>query len=197
MEITEIRSSMFGYKKADVIRYINELNDLHTATVDNKDFEYTNLKNETDAVIKNLKANTDTQKISIDELQAQLENITAELETTVASLGEYKEMYETLCAETEELRAKSDVIATAIINAERCAGTLVEEARQNADVIMHQAQERVDLEKQRLLKAKGCVADIRAQLSNVMLQINSALGSAENDIDIKIKSVERPGIVNK
>ena len=197
MEITEIRSSMFGYKKADVIRYINELNDLHTATVDNKDFEYTNLKNETDEVIKNLKADTDTQKTSIDELQAQLESITAELADTAKSLGEYKDMYDSLCAETEELRTKSDLIATAIINAERCAGTLVEEARQNADVIMHQAQERVDLEKQRLLKAKGCVADIRAQLSNVMLQINSALGSAENDIDIKIKSVERPGIVNK
>lgn len=197
MELTEIRSSLFGYKKTDVIRYINELNDLHSATVDNKDFEYNTLKDETDAVIKNLEANTDIQKNSIDELSAQIEAVTAELTATVSALNEYKEMYESLSTETEDLRAKSEFISTAIINAEKCAGILVDEARQNADVIMHQAQERVDLETQRLLKAKGCVADIRAQLANVMLQINSALGSAENDIEKKIKSVETPETVNK
>ena len=197
MELTEIRSSLFGYKKTDVIRYINELNDLHSATVDNKDFEYNTLKDETDAVIKNLEANTDIQKNSIDELSAQIEAVTAELTATVSALNEYKEMYESLSTETEDLRAKSEFISTAIINAEKCAGILVDEARQNADVIMHQAQERVDLETQRLLKAKGCVADIRAQLANVMLQINSALGSAENDIEKKIKSMETPETVNK
>ena len=197
MELTEIRSSLFGYKKSDVIRYINELNDLHTATVDNKDFEYNTLKDETDAVIKNLKDNTDIQKTSIDELSAQIEAVTAELTSTAAALGEYKELYDSLLAETEDLRNKSEIISTAIINAEKCAGILVDEARQNADVIMHQAQERGDLETQRLLKAKGCVADIRAQLANVMLQINSALGSAENDIDVKIKSVEKSEFVNK
>lgn len=197
MELTEIRSSLFGYKKTDVIRYINELNDLHSATVDNKDFEYNTLKDETDAVIKNLEANTDIQKNSIEELSAQIEAVTAELTATVSALNEYKEMYESLSTETEDLRAKSEFISTAIINAEKCAGILVDEARQNADVIMHQAQERVDLETQRLLKAKGCVADIRAQLANVMLQINSALGSAENDIEKKIKSVETPETVNK
>ena len=197
MELTEIRSSLFGYKKTDVIRYINDLNYLHSATVDNKDFEYNTLKDETDAVIKNLEANTDIQKNSIDELSAQIEAVTAELTATVSALNEYKEMYESLSTETEDLRAKSEFISTAIINAEKCAGILVDEARQNADVIMHQAQERVDLETQRLLKAKGCVADIRAQLANVMLQINSALGSAENDIEKKIKSVETPETVNK
>lgn len=197
MELTEIRGSLFGYKKSDVIRYINELNDLHSATVDNKEFEYNTLKDETDAVIKNLQDNTDIQKNSIEELTAQIESVTAELTATVASLNEYKELYENICAETEELRNKSEFISTAIINAEKCAGILVDEARQNADVIMHQAQEKVDLETQRLLKAKGCVSDIRAQLANVMLQINSALGSAENDIDVKIKSVDRLENVNK
>ena len=191
MELTEIRSSLFGYKKADVIRYISELNEQHTAAVDNKKFEYDLLKNETDAVIKLLKDNADNQKVSIDELQAQIETMTSELTATAASLAEYKEMYNEISAEAEELRTKSDVIATAIINAERCAGTLVEEARQNADTIMQQAQEKVDMEKQRLLKAKGCVADIRTQLANVMLQINSALGTAENDIEVKIKSVDK------
>ncbi len=191
MELTEIRGSLFGYKKADVIRYISELNEQHTAAVDNKKFEYDLLKNETDAVIKLLKDNADTQKTSIDELQAQIEAMTSELTATAASLAEYKEMYNEISAEAEELRTKSDIIATAIINAERCAGTLVEEARQNADTIMQQAQEKVDIEKQRLLRAKVCVSDIRTQLANVMLQINSALGTAENDIEVKIKSVDK------
>ena len=191
MELTEIKSTLFGYSKSDVIRYISELNDLHTATVDNKSFEYNELKDETDAIIKNLKHNADVQKNSIDELQAQIDSLTAELADTAKALDEYKEMYEALKQETEDLRNKSELIVTAIINAERCAGTLVEEARQNADTIMKQAQQKVDIEKQRLFKAKGCVADIRSQLANVMVQINSALGTAENDIELKIKSVDK------
>ncbi|MBQ7902073.1 MAG: hypothetical protein IJ365_08960 [Clostridia bacterium] len=191
MELTEIRSSLFGYKKADVVRYISELNELHTAELDNKSFEYKALKDETDAMINILKENGATQKNSIADLQGQVEAMAAELSKTAAALEEYKNMYDTLNVETEELRTKSNAISTAIINAEKCAGTLVDEARQNADNIMQQAQAKVDFEKQKLIKAKGCVADIRAQLSNVMMQINSALGTAESDIEVKIKSMDK------
>ena len=198
MELTEIRSSLFGYNKADVIQYISELNETHQAQLDNKNFEYQTLKDNNDATIKNLEENADAQKSDIADLQQQLADTAARLAETASSLNEYKELYDALNAEAEELRSKSDVISTAIINAERCADMLVNDARNNADNIMQQAQEMVDLEKQRLLKAKGCVSDIRAQLANVMLQINSALGSAEQDIDIKIKSVEKkPEVVNK
>lgn len=191
MELTEIRSSLFGYKKTDVVRYISELNELHTAELDNKSFEYKALKDETDAMINILKENGDTQKNSIADLQGQVEAMAAELNKTAAALEEYKNMYETLSVETDELRTKSNAISTAIISAEKCAGTLVDEARQNADNIMQQAQAKVDFEKQKLLKAKSCVADIRAQLSNVMMQINSALGTAETDIEVKIKSMDK------
>ena len=115
MELTEIRGSLFGYKKSDVIRYINELNDLHSATVDNKDFEYNTLKDETDAVIKNLKDTADTQKTGIDELTAQIESITAELTATASALGEYKEMYESLFAETEDLRILVILVAEVLV----------------------------------------------------------------------------------
>ena len=55
------------------------------------------------------------------------------------------------------------------------------------------AQKKVEFEKDRLAKAKDYVSDIRKQFNELALQINSVLGTTENDIEVKINTIEKAG----
>lgn len=191
MELTQIKGSMFGYKKADVVQYISELNELHTAEVSNRQEQLDELKSSSEAEIKALKKDNEELKSKVEDLSEQLNLVVTELNSTLSALDNLKNEHNNLLDETSELRERSEFIATAIIKAEKCAGILVNEARNNAQEMVDNAQKKVDFEKERLEKAKGYVSDIRTQFAELAMQINSVLGSAENDINVKINTIEK------
>jgi len=191
MELTQIKGSMFGYKKADVVQYISELNELHTAEVSNRQEQLDELKSSSEAEIKALKQDNEELKAKVEDLSEQLNSVVTELNSTLSALDNLKNEHNNLLDETSELRERSEFIATAIIKAEKCAGILVNEARNNAQEMVDNAQKKVDFEKERLEKAKGYVSDIRTQFNELAMQINSVLGSAENDINVKINTIEK------
>ena len=191
MELTQIKGSMFGYKKADVVQYISELNELHTAEVSNRQEQLDELKSSSEAEIKALKKDNEELKSKVEDLSEQLNLVVTELNSTLSALDNLKNEHNNLLDETSELREKSEFIATAIIKAEKCAGILVNEARNNAQEMVDNAQKKVDFEKERLEKAKGYVSDIRTQFAELAMQINSVLGSAESDINVKINTIEK------
>ena len=191
MELTQIKGSMFGYKKADVVQYISELNELQTAEVSNRQEQLDELKSSSEAEIKALKKDNEELKSKVEDLSEQLNLVVTELNSTLSALDNLKNEHNNLLDETSELRERSEFIATAIIKAEKCAGILVNEARNNAQEMVDNAQKKVDFEKERLEKAKGYVSDIRTQFAELAMQINSVLGSAESDINVKINTIEK------
>lgn len=193
MELTQIKGSMFGYKKADVVQYISELNELHTAEIQNKKSDLDELKKSSEAEITALKEENAELSSKVEKLSEQLNSVVAELNSTLCALDNLKTEHNTLLDETSELRERSEFIATAIIKAEKCAGILVNEARNNAQEMVDNAQKKVEFEKERLVKAKDYVSDIRNQFNELALQINSVLGTTENDIEVKINTIEKAG----
>ncbi len=191
MEFTQIKGTIFGYKKVDVVQYISELNELHTAQLQNKKDELEELKKANDGEINSLKAQNEELELKVNELKEQLNSVQTELNSTLSALELLKNEHNSLLEETTDLRDKSEFIATAIIKAEKCAGLLVNEARSNATEIVNQAHQKVEAEKQKLEKAKEYVSDIRAQFNNLATQINTVLGSTEAELNVKISSIEK------
>ena len=190
MELTEVKNGLFGYKKADVVKYISELNELHNAKICEKDEEYALLKTNTDKEIASLKENINKDREKIKALEDKVLKLTAELNEAILSLNKSQEKYNSLSAETSELRQKSEVIATAIINAEKCAEDLVGKAKSDAGEIIKVAEGKVKLEKDKLDKAKDYIRQVREEIRNTFSDIEATLVVAENDLDTKIKSVE-------
>jgi uncharacterized coiled-coil DUF342 family protein len=193
MELTQIKGSMFGYKKADVVQYISELNELHTAEIQNREADLDELKKSSEAEITALKEENIQLSSKVEKLSEQLNSVVAELNSTLSALDNLKTEHNTLLDETSELRERSEFISTAIIKAEKCAGILINEARSNAQEMVDNAQKKVELEKERLTKARDYVSDIRKQFNELALQINSVLGTTETDIEVKINKIEKAG----
>ena len=149
MELTQIKGSMFGYKKADVVQYISELNELHTAEIQNREADLDELKKSSEAEITALKEENIQLSSKVEKLSEQLNSVVAELNSTLSALDNLKTEHNTLLDETSELRERSEFISTAIIKAEKCAGILINEARSNAQEMVDNAQKKVELEKDR------------------------------------------------
>lgn len=190
MELTEVKSGFFGYNKADVVRYISELNELHAAELGNKNEAYAALKGSTDNEIASLKGECKANAEKAASLEEKISKLTAELKSSIDSCNAIQKKYDALAAETSELRTKSDAISTAIIKAEKCAGQLMDDAKENADGMIRSAKEQVSTEKQKLQKAKECIVQARAELRTTLNDIDSALAGAQADLDAKTRSVD-------
>ena len=190
MELTEVKGSLFGYKKADIVRYISELNEVHTVELATKSEAYDTLKESTDKEISKLTKENVEFKNKISALEEKISKLTMELKSSIDNYNTVSKKYDELSAETRDLRDKSEVISTAILNAEKCASQLIDDAKDNADDLIRNAEHKVRVEKEKLLKAKDCITDARAELKNTLKDIDKALEDAESEIDSKVKSIE-------
>lgn len=190
MELTQVKNSLFGYKKADVVRYISELNELHNAEISAKAEEFDELKGKSEGEIESLKTQNEALADKVASLEEALSKLTTEFNTSVSDYKAVSEKYENLMEETKELRDKSDVIATAILEAEKCAGQMIDRAKDNADDMIRNAEDRVRVEKDKLAKAKDYIRQARAELHNTMQDIDSALSTAETELDAKSKAID-------
>ena len=100
-----------------------------------------------------------------------------------------KESYSVLEAETRELREKSDVISTAIINAEKCATVMLSEADVRAKEMIDQAEVKVADEVKRLDTAKTYIMEVREAVDQALKKISAELGNIEEDIEDKKEDV--------
>ena len=83
MELTEVKSGFFGYNKADVVRYISELNELHAAELGNKNEAYEELKGSTDNEIASLREESKTSAQKISALEEKIAKLTSELKSSI------------------------------------------------------------------------------------------------------------------
>lgn len=190
MELTEVKSGFFGYNKADVVKYISELNELHAAELGNKNEAYAALKGSTDNEIATLKADNKSNCEKISALEEKISKLTSELKSSIDNCNDIQKKYDELSKQTKELRTKSDAISTAIIKAEKCAGQLMDDAKENADGMINAAKQQVSAEKQKLQKAKECIVQARSELKTTLADIDSALAGAQADLDSKVHSID-------
>ena len=161
MELTEIKGSLFGYSKKSVCQYISELNQIQGTELAAEKASAAQAALKYEEKIKELESekadmsrkNEDLcDKIAALEMELSvLKESYSEIQTENASV---KENYEALQKETRELREKSDVISTAIINAEKCATIMLSDADVRAKEMIDEAEGRVAHEVKRLDTAK-------------------------------------------
>ncbi len=189
MELSEIKSRVFGYSKKSVCQYISELNTLHEAEIEaqkdksdkraeNYNFQIKNLSDTNAGLNKELA----TLKDELESLRARV----AELEEINSSITQ---SYDALSKETEDLRNKSDVISTAIINAEKCASSMLSEANTRAQGMIDEAHTKVEDEVKRLETAKKYITEVRGAVEHTLKKIDAELGDIEKDISFKTQSV--------
>ena len=196
MELTEIKGSLFGYSKKSVCQYISELNQIQgTELAAEKasaakaalvyEDKIAELEKDNTAMTKKDEELLDKIAALEIEIGSLKENI-EEMEGENASL---KESYSVLEAETRELREKSDVISTAIINAEKCATVMLTEADVRAKEMIDQAEVKVADEVKRLDTAKTYIMEVREAVDQALKKISAELGNIEEDIEDKKEDV--------
>lgn len=190
MELTEVKSSFFGYKKNDVVKYISELNELHTATIEAKSEEYAEFKSKSEKKIVSVMAQNKALTDKVESLEEKIAQLSAQLEESMSNYDSVSRDFEALKTETKDLRDKSEIISTAILNAEKHADELMGKAREDADDMIKNAEDKVRYEKDKLFKAKDYVRMAREELRNTMRDIDSALSTAESELDSKARAVE-------
>ena len=189
MELSEIKSKMFGYSKKSVCQYISELNTLHDAALEEQKSKADKRLENYNSQIKNLSDTNESlsgEVVSLKEEIAGLRLRVAELEGVNTSLSAD---YEALNKETEDLRAKSDVISTAIINAEKCASGMINDANARARDMIDEAHTKVEDEAKRLETAKQYITEVRGAVEHALKKIEAELSDIESDISYKNQEV--------
>lgn len=192
MELTDLKTGIFGYSKKDVCQYITEQNDLFSAKLKAAKFSASQEAEKLESEIASLNAKNDalgdenkvlSDKVSsLEQEIAQLKAAYAELEAEKVTMSRD---YEALEAETAELREKSDVISTAIINAEKCATNMINDAGARAKDMIDEAEGKVADEVKRLELAKNYIIEVRDTVETTLKKIDAELGGIQNDIDDK------------
>jgi len=189
MELTNIKGSVFGYSKKGVCQYISELNDIHSAEVEAIKGKNAEITENLEIRIRDLTSDNSSLNKDILELTKEIN----ELKETLSALNEEKEAlnksYEELLKETEDLREKSDVISTAIINAEKCASSMINDANKRAQDMIDDAEDKVAIEVKRLETAKTYIEEVRNNVELTLKKIDSELGGIVTDIATKATSV--------
>ncbi len=200
MELTQIKTGIFGYSKKSVCQYITEQNEIHSAALAGE-------KEASDKKIEELNAKIAFLTSENQELNTKLTELGEEMVTlkeNYALLTTEKETveneYRGLLDETQELREKSDVISTAIINAEKCATAMINDANVRAKDMIDEAQDKVQDEVKRLETAKGYISDVRIAVEAALKKIDAELSDIEADIYEKkndVTSEKRASIKEK
>jgi len=189
MELTEIKSRVLGYSKKDVCRYISDMNDIHAAEMEAQKQSAKKTAENYESQLKALSAETKKLAETLEALEAELKETKETLEKVTTEKEEISASYVALESETEELRSKSDVISTAIINAEKCATTMINDATERAKDMVGKAEEKVDAEVKRLEVAKTYITAVRAAALETLRKIDAELGEIEDAIVEKAHSV--------
>lgn len=189
MELTEIRSTVFGFSKRGVCQYISELNDIHSAELEAQKASNVKAVENYESQIKQLNEEKNALTSELSEFKEKL----SEMGETLAELEEahklLKDNYSAMERETEDLRGKSEVISTAIINAEKCATSMINDANVRAQDMIGEAQDKVKEEVKRLETAKAYISEVRISVETALRKIDAELGSIVTDIGNKADDV--------
>jgi len=196
MELKEIKGSLFGYSKKSVCKYISELNQLQGTELAAEKENAEKARKDYEAQIDTLKGEkTDLENgnnILADRvcaLEEELNNLKETYEQLASANAALQQKYDELEAETEDLRSKSDVISTAIINAEKCATGMINDADARAKEMIDRAEDKVADEVKRLDVAKGYITEVREAVEIALRKIDAELGVVVKDIDGKKSDV--------
>ena len=105
------------------------------------------------------------------------------------TLMEIINRYDALSMETEDIRSKSQVISTAIINAEKCASTLISDANIRAQDMITEAEDKVQKQVKKLETAKKYITEVRASVESTLTKIDAELSGISEDITVKTEYI--------
>ncbi|MBQ8588545.1 MAG: hypothetical protein IJ454_04045 [Clostridia bacterium] len=189
MELTEIRSTVFGFSKRGVCQYISELNDIHCTELEAQKASSDKAAENYESQIKQLSEEKNVITAELSELKTKFSELSAALAELEEAHKLLKADYSAMERETEDLRGKSDVISTAIINAEKCASSMINDANVRAQDMIDEAQDKVKEEVKRLETAKTYISEVRSSVETALRKIDAELGSIVTDIGTKAEDI--------
>jgi len=190
MTLTGIKTGLFGYNKKNVCQYVSDLNTVHDSEIKAIEEKLTQQVDELSKTNTSLASENAEFKATTDALNNEIAELKSIIEKLEAEKNDLAVSYAELESEVADLRGKSDIISAAIINAEKCAGTLIDDATNRANDMISDAENKVSVEVQRLDKAKQYIREIKSSVSLAMKNIENALGGIETDIDYKKTDIE-------
>ena len=189
MELTEIKGSIFGYSKKSVREYISELNVIQDTELAAEKESAAKAAAKFEERIKELDEANKELMGSKEELCAKVSSLEEEIASLKEALAKAEddnkagnEKYSDLERETQYLRDRSDVISTAIINAEKCATTMINEADVRAKEMIGEAESKVKVEVKRLDTTKLYIAEVKSAVEAAFRKIEGELSGIETDI---------------
>ena len=208
MELTEIKGSLFGYSKKAVRKYISELNLIQdTELAAEKEsaakatMQFENQIKELDEANKALCEDKNQLSEKISSLEEEIASLKEALAKAEEDNNSLNEKYSDLERETQYLRDRSDVISTAIINAEKCATTMINEADVRAKEMIGEAEDKVKVEVKRLDTTKLYIAEVKSAVEAAFRKIEGELSGIETDIMDKKEDIysddKRTGVREK
>lgn len=196
MELTEIKGSLFGYSKKSVRKYISELNVIQgtelaaeKAMAAKATVKYEAQIKELEDANKSLKNDKDDLSHKVSALEEEIKAIKEQLARTETEKNTLSERYFELEKETQQLRDRSDVISTAIINAEKCATSMINEADTRAKEMIGEAEDKVKVEVKRLDTTKVYIAEVKSAVEAAFRKIEVELSGIETDIEGKKEDI--------
>ncbi len=190
MTLNEIKLSFLGYNRNEICKYVSALNEMHSSEMDgirdelNKTMEmYDKRCSESDAKVAELSEKVAELESKLCESERLNAEMRAENESVSAELAALRK-------DSEELISKREAISTAIINAEKCAGGMIEDADRRVRTMIENAEEKVESESRRLDVVKQYITELRASVSQTFRNIDNALLGSQTDIDAKKSSID-------
>ena len=173
----QFRTALNGFRREDVVRYLEYLNAKHNTEMNHMAQEADSLRSEVAALKAQLSEKKDSQKPDedIQDLKARLEASEAEKKELEAVISDLKKEAETV-SQPAEPEMPQENLANQELEAYRRAERAERVANEKADLIYHRANAILD-------EASGKIDGASADLSQLAERINSQLQQMQYSIN--------------
>ena len=174
----QFRTALNGFRREDVVRYLEYLNAKHNTEMNHMAQEADSLKSEVAALKAQLsekKGSTEPSE-DIQQLKAQLEAAEAEKKELEAVISDLKKEAEAAASEPAAPEMPQENLANQELEAYRRAERAERVANEKADLIYHRANAILD-------EASGKIDGASADLSQLAERINSQLQQMQYSIN--------------
>lgn len=121
----------------------------------------------------------------IQEFDMRLKEKDDEISNLKLQIREMKVRYETASQEQQELAREKERIASALIQAQEKAESILEEARRRSESEKIRLDQELESEREKIIDIKRDVREIKTRVVNMLTKFQSMLNETENYINTK------------
>lgn len=180
MELTDLKSGIFGFKKEDVCEYISELNNVCSQKIENA-------KNESQDILKELSEKNEKLNIEILNAQTEIDNLKREIEKRDEAILTLKKEASRLKSLADERKQGETAVSDILLEAKQFAFSLREKAKAENEALKAENRKAYEQESKKLQEysekinaVKDAIAEILGSTQNKLIDIESEISSLKS-----------------